>query len=539
MKMNKNYFWDIVCALTLFSSTFVALDAQEITVGTLLEEMADITAVTRFPDYKAGLVSSHDRRSVSPLEEGWFANDDFSGYERYEENSGRRERVLADIRGAGAVTRFWLTALDKRGTLRFYFDGDSEPGWTIDAYDMMCSGLNLPAELLFPHTSYREPLPEIGGSSCYFPITFAKGIKITLEECADGKNYYQIEYRLYPAGTSVRTFTPSDVNTYLREVDYVAESVRCSRCDSPFFSEEGVIPPGESLAVAFPKGGNCVRSLRFRVGDIRDEVARRIVVRAVFDNHETVWAPLPDFASAGYGSPAFSCRYAMSDGNGRYELAYPMPYRRSATLEIVNLSEESVSVSVDGAVDKYRWTDSSLYFHASWLSRRRTSVCGNPHVPSNAECHDETLFSAIGRGVFVGNLFTLYNYADSWYGEGDAKIWVDDDAFPSLFGTGLEDYYNASWAPLVCYSTPYGGALRADTASSKGYNTFLRTRVLDRIPFSGSLHFDLEFMGWTAGIVDWCATSFWYGDSTSEALLRSDKTDVRRPMMPAVYDEKH
>ena len=86
------------------------------------------------------------------------------------------------------------------------------------------------------------------------------------------------------------------------------------------------------------------------------------------------------------------------------------------------------------------------------------------------------------------------------------KIWVDDDVFPSHFGTGTEDYYNSSWAPVVIFQTPFGGAPRADQASSHGYNTFFRTRNLDGIPFSSLLRFDIELLSWVRGTVDYATT---------------------------------
>jgi hypothetical protein len=49
-----------------------------------------------------------------------------------------------------------------------------------------------------------------------------------------------------------------------------------------------------------------------------------------------------------------------------------------------------------------------------------------------------------GKGVFVGDVLAVYNHMYKWYGEGDQKIWVDNDSFPSEFGTGTEDYYNTS-----------------------------------------------------------------------------------------------
>ena len=54
---------------------------------------------------------------------------------------GRVERVMFDEKGPGAITRIWITTVDKRGTWRFYFDGESTPGWIIPAYDLMRFGV--------------------------------------------------------------------------------------------------------------------------------------------------------------------------------------------------------------------------------------------------------------------------------------------------------------------------------------------------------------------------------------------------------------
>lgn len=86
-----------------------------------------------------------------------------------------------------------------------------------------------------------------------------------------------------------------------------------------------------------------------------------------------------------------------------------------------------------------------------------------------------------GKGIYLGNSLAVNNHMNSWYGEGNAKVWVDEDNFPSEFGTGLEDYYNTSWAPVVLYQTPFANAPRALNESSFGHNTFTRTRNLDGI----------------------------------------------------------
>ena len=114
------------------------------------------------------------------------------------------------------------------------------------------------------------------------------------------------------------------------------------------------------------------------------------------------------------------------------------------------------------------------------------------------------------KGVYLGNTLAVDNHMTSWYGEGDAKAYVDNEKFPSEFGTGLEDYYNTSWAPVVLYQTPFANAPRADNPSSTGFNTFTRTRILDAIPFTTGFSFDLEMLSWDGGTIDAAATTYWY-----------------------------
>ena len=135
-------------------------------------------------------------------------------------------------------------------------------------------------------------------------------------------------------------------------------------------------------------------------------------------------------------------------------------------------------MSIEATAGKYNWTENSLYFHTSFRSELAIPLNNNYDTNDNLDWNFMTIN---GRGVYVGDLLSLYNYAIDWYGEGDEKIWVDDDTFPSHFGTGTEDYFNCSWAPVVPFLTPYGGAPRADETSSHGYNAFMRTRNLDSL----------------------------------------------------------
>lgn len=206
-------------------------------------------------------------------------------------------------------------------------------------------------------------------------------------------------------------------------------------------------------------------------------------------------------------------------------------YREKGTLTLLNATSTPVNVKLTANVSPLKWDKRSLYFHSSW--RQEPEIYIHPYGRDDEEKYVEWNFATIeGRGVYKGDLLSLFNHAPRWYGEGDEKIWVDDDTFPSHFGTGTEDYYNSSWAPVVPFHTPFGGAPRADLASSHGYNAFFRTRNLDGIPFKEKFKFDIEMIGWSPGYADYAATTYWYGDYDSKAVGTSGLEEATRTLVP-------
>lgn len=190
-----------------------------------------------------------------------------------------------------------------------------------------------------------------------------------------------------------------------------------------------------------------------------------------------------------------------------------MPYKESASVSFTNNYSKPVDISLETYVDDFDWDSNTLYFHSTYHFEKAIPLNNEPDSNDNLDWNFATIN---GRGVYCGDLLSLYNHAVDWYGEGDEKIWIDNDTFPSHFGTGTEDYFNCSWAPVVPFLTPYGGAPRADDVSSHGYNAFMRTRNLDIVPFNSKFKFDIEMLSWHPGTADYYVTYFWYGDLTTK-----------------------
>jgi hypothetical protein len=82
-----------------------------VTLDSLLDEMISREHLTFFPAeaYTLHQFSSYNKKSVSPGREGWFANADMSHFMGIVNSSGRREFVMLDTDGPGAVVRWWMT----------------------------------------------------------------------------------------------------------------------------------------------------------------------------------------------------------------------------------------------------------------------------------------------------------------------------------------------------------------------------------------------------------------------------------------------
>lgn len=201
--------------------------AQQVTLESLLSEMVDRATIARFPApaYTCKQFSSYDRQSTVPNPEdgkiegrwcgGWFANRDFSNFLREETNEGRKEYVLLDTEGPGAVVRFWNTrgghAWNYEGIFRIYLDDAPEPVIEMDAKELI-GGDGLVGSPFSYLASDEKTEERKRGRNFFLPIPYAKRCKITLDFFSPhglgwALWYYAINYRTYEAGTKVETFT--------------------------------------------------------------------------------------------------------------------------------------------------------------------------------------------------------------------------------------------------------------------------------------------------------------------------------------------
>lgn len=511
---------------------------EKVTLETLLDEMVDRENMARFPDpyYTCIQSSSYDRRSVSPDSAGWFANADRSNFIRTEENNGRVEQVLLDAEGPGAIVRFWITFANyqENGILRFYFDGENEPRLSGEPFNLISRG-ELVSDPLSASVSLLTEFDR-RGHNLYLPIPYSNHLKVTYEsdrvENNGGKPgteafYYQINYRTYQGKVKVKSFEMSDLLTYAERIAEV-QNLLANRIKSPekvkagSLSFQNKLQPGESTSFKLD-GNKAIRSLRLKLeADNLPQALRSTVMAVNFDGNRTVWSPVGDFFGTGYQLYPSRTWYQEVSDDGIMEVFWIMPFRESCVFEFTNLGSQPVEIK-EGSVSysKWKWGSNSMYFGASW--RQYTHDTEKPR--------DLNYTILEGAGVFVGDGVALFDCNPGWWGEGDEKIYVDNESFPSHFGTGTEDYYGYAWCRHPEFSHPFISQPAGYANRFVGNTVNMRYRALDAIPFTESLRFDMELLHWTKTVVNFSPVSYWYMKPGGICHVQPETEEAKKPVI--------
>jgi len=251
------------------------------------------------------------------------------------------------------------------------------------------------------------------------------------------------------------------------------------------------IAAGETVALLDVEGSGLIHRIWLTIGERSPEMLRSVRIDMYWDGAGTpaVSAPLGDFFGVAHGRRVAFESELFSDPEGRsFNSFIPMPFRTGARITVTNESNVALShlfYDVNFSIE-VEHCDDVLYFHAHW--RRE-----NP----NELGRDYTILPSIqGSGRFLGSnigVITAPIYGRSWWGEGEVKVWLDGDGeFPTLCGTGTEDYIGSAWAQGV-FTHRTQGCTVAD--AEKGLNAFYRYHTVDPIYFSEECRVTIQTMG--------------------------------------------
>ncbi len=302
-------------------------------------------------------------------------------------------------------------------------------------------------------------------------------------------------------------------------------------------SPSRVLEPGAILELARIEGEGVVDHLWLTT---RSASWRRLILRMRWDEAQgepAIAVPLGDFFCQGWAryAPVSSSLIVVAPYGG-FTSYFPMPFRTGAHITLENLGEEAVPVyyQIDyslGAVDP-----SVGYLHASW---RRS----NP-VPER-EVH--TIVDGVeGWGRYIGTYLAVGVNGPGWWGEGEVKFFVDGDGdFPTLCGTGTEDYFGGAWNFEVpgfgyqTFSSPSLGmhqVIRPDGLyDSQMRFGMYRWHIADPIDFSERLRVTIQDLGWRPDGRYWprsddlASVAYWYSDRPAGVIgdpLESDHLEV-------------
>ncbi len=263
-------------------------------------------------------------------------------------------------------------------------------------------------------------------------------------------------------------------------------------------------------------------------------------LRIIFDGQTTVDAPIGEFFGTGLGK--YDVRALMfsvdnSSTDGWYTTWWPMPFGKSAVVQIVNSS----GIPIQGGKIELRYvrdpslasrldTDGNVgLFHATY----------NRSQPATQQ--DYVFLDTIGRGLFVGLTHTMRGTQGSSRGylEGNERVYNDDILSPAWNGTGTEDFYESGWYFRDGYSgppdTPYSRPLTGNPAYNPGVEGFtndttgtFRLLVAESIPFGQRLRFTIQHGPVDDVPVDYSSVAFWYGQPTY-SLKVTDSLDTTDP----------
>jgi len=446
--------------------------------------------------------SSTDPRSRngSANRDDWYANDDRGHYLRVVDAAGGAEHVLVDVKGPGCLVRLW--SANPSGTL--HFDVDGERVWSVD-FAALCSGRvdGVPPPLAAMHAR---------GGNVYLPIPFAERLVVA---ATAGDLYYLADVQQFAPGTRVEGFAPDQLG---RERELIQQLVPGHLRSG--YSAGTRVASAERVEVP---AGNVVKGVYLEVRERRADAdlarslqAVRLVVHA--GEEQTIDVPVPDFFGStswrDWRSFQLGILPANATGMGEPRCGYclwPMPMPDGGTFELVVAAPlDDVELRLDVRYDQLL-AKAPLRFRASYHLAKAV-----PTRPFS----DHLVLDAKGAGRFVGCSLLVRNPSRIWWGEGDEKVWVDGEAFPSWFGTGTEDYFGFAWCDPTPFQAPFHAQIECQGPQNFGFTQLHRTHVLDNIPFQTSLRVQFERWHWVESVaMDYATVAYWYGAPGAQSGL--------------------
>ena len=243
------------------------------------------------------------------------------------------------------------------------------------------------------------------------------------------------------------------------------------------------------------------------------------IIRIYWDDEKepSVEVPVGDFFGMGWNEYTHlnSLPIQVNPGSA-FNTYWVMPFRKKCKITMTNINEhEAMTLYYQVDYTLTQVPEDAAYFHAQY---RRTK--------HNATSDYTIIDNVKGEGHYVGVYMAWQVNNNGWWGEGEIKFFMDGDKkFPTIIGTGTEDYFLGSYnfdrhGKYVTFTTPYAGLVQVlppDITYRSGQRFGMyRWHIMDPIRFKKDLKITIQDLGWRHGgrylpqKSDIASTTFWY-----------------------------
>lgn len=251
------------------------------------------------------------------------------------------------------------------------------------------------------------------------------------------------------------------------------------------------IKPGESKTLLDMQEAGIINRIWITINDRSPEMLRSLRLEMFWDNEKkpAVSVPFGDFFGVGLGQTAAFENALFANPEGRsFNCFIPMPFKKAARVVITNESGKNLDmIFFDIDVQLLNsWDEDFLYFHAYWHRDTATTISEDYQI----------LPEVRGKGRFLGsNVGVICNkdFKGFWWGEGEVKMYLDGDTdYPTLAGSGTEDYIGTAWGQGK-FNLSYTGCLIADGITDSW--AFYRFHIPDPVYFQSQCRVDIQQIG--------------------------------------------
>jgi hypothetical protein len=278
-----------------------------------------------------------------------------------------------------------------------------------------------------------------------------------------------------------------------------------------------IIEPGKTFTLGEIDGAGAIQHIWMTpTGNWRYSILR------LYWDGETepsVEAPVGDFFAMGWGryAPISSLPVCVNPGSA-FNAYWVMPFRKKTKITIENLDDKPVRFYYQIDYTLTRVAADAAYFHAQF---RRVNPLPYKQV--------YTILDGIkGKGQYVGTYMAWGVNSNGWWGEGEIKFYLDgDQEFPTINGTGTEDYFcgsynfeNSEKHQYQEFTTPYAGLIQVlkpdGLYQSQQRFGLYRWHIPDPVRFDSDLRVTIQALGWRSGgrylplMDDIASVAYWY-----------------------------